>query len=321
MNPKRLVDKLLHQWPAKVICLIIAIFLYVFNQVSLIAKKTFVVPLTIQENGLVMHVGNVPNSVAVNVRASNENINLITINDINASINLDTITQKGVYELPVIIKVSENLQALDPMEVKLKDEKIIVEVDNRDFKFVNVEPSIVGEVSHGYEIEKVEISPSTIMITGPKTILDSLDKIYTKRVNVSNAVVSFTTDTSIQNINKLISVNEEDLFKTSITVVPQNMERIFSVPVDFMNLPTNLKIEGLQPTVQIKLLGTVVYLEDYQVPQRSVQAYLSEITEPGTYELPLHFYFPSTVEITEKSSDTITVTLVENKLNDDTQNE
>ena len=55
MNTKHLLDKILDKWPAKVICLVIAIFLYFFHQASLIDSKTVVVPLQIIENGIVMH--------------------------------------------------------------------------------------------------------------------------------------------------------------------------------------------------------------------------------------------------------------------------
>ena len=51
MNIKHLLDKILDKWPAKAVCLIIAIFLYFFHQASLIDSKTFVVPLNIIENG------------------------------------------------------------------------------------------------------------------------------------------------------------------------------------------------------------------------------------------------------------------------------
>ena len=51
MNTKRLLDKILDKWPAKVICLVIAIFLYFFHQASLIDSRTVVVPLEIIENG------------------------------------------------------------------------------------------------------------------------------------------------------------------------------------------------------------------------------------------------------------------------------
>ena len=143
-------DKILDKWPAKVICLVIAIFLYIFHQASLIDSKTIVVPLQISENGIVMHVGSTPGSVSLVVRADEEVIKNLQTTDIIASIDLDTITKKGTYELPVRITLSENLLAYDPFEVRLKDDSVTIDVDRNAIKYVPLVPSIVGEVAHGY---------------------------------------------------------------------------------------------------------------------------------------------------------------------------
>ena len=92
MNTKRLLDKVLNKWPAKVVCLVIAIFLYFFHQASMIDSKTFVVPLQIIEDGMVMPVGNTPGSVSVVVRAGEEVIKAVLPSDISASVSLDSIT-------------------------------------------------------------------------------------------------------------------------------------------------------------------------------------------------------------------------------------
>ena len=94
MNRKTLIEKLLDRWYIKVICLIVAIFLYIFHQASLIEKKTFTIPLHIVENGIVQHVGNIQNSVALVIRTNPENMKSIYNSDIKATINLDTITEK-----------------------------------------------------------------------------------------------------------------------------------------------------------------------------------------------------------------------------------
>ena len=167
MNTKRLLDKILDKWPAKVVCLVIAIFLYFFHQASLIESKTFVVPLQLEENGIVMHVGSVPSSVAVVVRTSDEIIKSVLPTDITASVSLDDITAKGSYTLPVKITLSENLMAYDPFEVRLKDDSITISVDKKVSKYLPMAPSVVGEVAHGYEIDSITISPSTIEISGP----------------------------------------------------------------------------------------------------------------------------------------------------------
>ena len=227
MNTKRLLDKILDKWPAKIICLVIAIFLYFFHQASLIDSKTFVVPLEIIESGRVMHVGDVPTSVSVTVRATEENIKAVLPNDITATINLNTITQKGTYKLPVHIKLSESLLTYDPFEVKLKDETITLEVDCKIIRYVPLMPSVVGDVAHGYEIDTISMNPSTVEIYGPESVVNATEQVYTTRINVSNAEKNFSTETSYQEPNKLLSVLDEGPFKAEITVKPKVMEREF----------------------------------------------------------------------------------------------
>jgi len=315
MNTKHLLDKILDKWPSKVVCLVIAIFLYFFHQASLIESKTFVVPLQIEENGIVMHVGSVPGSVAVVVRTSDEIIKSVLATDITASVSLDAITTKGSYTLPVKITLSENLMAYDPFEVRLKDDTITIDVDKKVSKYLPMAPSIVGEVAHGYEIDSVNISPSTIEISGPESIVNAIDKIYTTRINVSNAETNFSTETSYQKTNKLISIIDEENFRATISVKPVIMERDFTeIPVEILNLDKELEISGELPLVSIKLSGSMPVLEDYILSKHAVQVNLRDIDEPGTYELPLRYVLPSNLNLIEKSDDELTLTIVRKPL-------
>ena len=311
MNTKRLLDKILDKWPAKVVCLVIAIFLYFFHQASLIESKTFVVPLQLEENGIVMHVGSVPSSVAVVVRTSDEIIKSVLPTDITASVSLDAITAKGSYTLPVKITLSENLMAYDPFEVRLKDDSITISVDKKVSKYLPMAPSVVGEVAHGYEIDSITISPSTIEISGPESIVNAVDKIFTTRINVSNAETNFSTETSYQKTNKLISIIDEENFKATISVKPVVMERDFTdIPVEVLNLDDDLEISGELPLVSIKLSGSMPVLEDYILSKHAVQVNLRDVYEPGTYELPLRYVLPSNLNLIEKSDDELTITIV-----------
>lgn len=315
MNKKRLLDKILDNWPAKVICLIIAIFLYFFHQASLIDSKTFVVPLQIIENGMVMHVGNVPGSVSVVVRAGDETIKSVLPSDISASVSLDNITKKGTYKLPVKIALSESLMEYDPFEVKIKDDSITIDVDRKAIKYVPLMPSIVGDVAHGYEIDSISMSPSTVEISGPESIVNATEHIYTTRINVSNAETNFSTETSYQKTNKLISIIDEENFRATISVKPVIMERDFTeIPVEILNLDKELEISGELPLVSIKLSGSMPVLEDYILSKHAVQVNLRDIDEPGTYELPLRYVLPSNLNLIEKSDDELTLTIVRKPL-------
>lgn len=311
MNTKTLLDKILDKWPAKVICLVIAIFLYFFHQASLIDSKTFVVPLHIIENGMVMHVGNTPNSISVVVRAGEETIKSVSASDITASINLNTITEKGTYKLPVKISLSDNLMAYDPFEVKLKDDSVTIDVDRKSIKYVPIVPSVVGDVAHGYEIESISFSPSTVEISGPESIVNATEQIYSTRINVSNAEINFSTETSCQHLNKLLTVMDEGSFKAEITIKPQSMERVFEeVPIEVLNLDSSLEIKDELPTVMIKLAGTMPVLENYVLTKHTVQVNLREVNAPGEYEIPLRYILPANLQLIEKSDDEIIVTVI-----------
>ena len=312
MNTKRLTDKVLDKWPAKVICLIIAIFLYFFHQASTIDSKTFVVPLEIIENGIVMHVGSSANSVAVNVRADEEAIKSILQSDIAASVNLDMITEKGSYTLPVKITLADSLLTYDPLEVKLKDDTVTIDVDRKAIKYVPIVPSVVGDVAHGYEIDTITMSPSTIEISGPESVVNATDQIYTTRLNVSNAEINFSTETSYQQFNKLITVMDEGPFKAEVSIKTKAMERIFdSVEIEVLNLAESLEFKDPLPVITMKLSGSMPVLENYILSKHAVQLNMREVTEPGTYEIPLRYVIPANLQLVEKSDENLTVTIVQ----------
>ena len=311
MNIKPLLDKILDKWPAKVVCLVIAIFMYFFHEASLIESKTVVVPLRIIENGMVMHVGTAPKSVSVIVRAEEETIKSVLPSDITASVSLDTITEKGIYKLPVKITLSDSLLEYDPFEVRIKDDTITLEADKKSIKYVPLVPSVIGEVAHGYEIDTISMTPSTIEITGPESLVNATEQIYTTRLNVSNAETNFSTETSYQQLNNLLTVIDEGPFKAEVTVKPKNMEKEFdSVKIEVLYLDSSFEIAEELPLVSLKLSGSMPVLENYILSKHAVQLNLYDIKEEGTYEIPLKYVIPANLQLIEKSDDEITVTIV-----------
>lgn len=312
MNKRPLIEKLLDNWKVKVICLIVAIFLYVFHQGSLIEKKTFVVPLTITENGIVMHVGTVPNSVSVIVRTSANDINSIASTDITASVNLDTITQKGVYEVPVSVNISDKLKAFDTFELLVKEQNVVIHVDKKASKYVSLEPYSVGEVAHGYNISDIQMNPSSILISGPESVLNSMDSIQTTKINVSNAEKTFSTEVySLQNATTY-KIVEEGPYRATVVVDPIDDQKEFSdVVIEVLNLKDNLEIQNEIPFITVKLAGYMPVLEAYTMSKHFVQADFNEISEPGDYTIKLKYNVPRNLEISEAPFQEIKVTVVE----------
>ena len=322
MNTKRLSDRILDKLPAKIICFVIAVFLYFFHQASLVDSKTFVLPLQIVEDGMVMHVGNAPKSVSVTVRAEDNDIKSVSADDMTASVNLDTLTEKGIYKLPVTISLKDHLLEIDPFEIKTKDEYVYIEVDKKAFKYVPIEPSVIGDVAHGYEVQNISMNPSTVEIFGPESIVNATEHIYSTRLNVSNAETNFATEVSYQKLNNLLTVVDEGPFKATVSVGPKNMEREFTnVPVEIINVIPSLQVTSEIPTVSIKLSGSMPVLENYILSKHAVQLNLYQIKEPGTYEIPVRYILPSNLQLIEKSDEEFTVTVVETSEEENTSEE
>lgn len=314
MNIRQLINKLLDRWPAKIVCLMLAIFLYIFHQVSLIDKKVYVVPLDIVQDGNVMLVGDCPSSVSVIVRAQPDVISSINPSDLKASINLNIFAESGTYNVPVAVNVAEKYLVYDPFEVRVKPENLKISVETKYAKYVKINPSVSGTVAEGYMIKDIEMNPGSVEIIGPESIVNATKSIQTTGLIVNNAEKNFTDEVNYLEVNKLIRVNNKGPYKATVTVEPEPMTKeylgIHIVPHD---LPENLEIETEIPDIDFTISATVPVLSKYILGANVVQIDLSEIKEPGLYDVPVKFVLPSNFILESKSFESVNINVIERR--------
>lgn len=314
MNIRQLIDKLLDRWPAKIVCLMLAIFLYIFHQVSLIEKKVYVVPLEIVQDGNVMLLGDYPQNVSVIVRAEPEVINTISASELRASINLNQYAESGTYNVPVSVYIAEKYMLYDPFEVRVKPENLTVAVETKLSKYVKINPSVSGEVAEGYMIKEITMNPGSVEIIGPESIVRATKEIQTTGLIVNNAEKNFADDVNYLEINKLISVPNKGPYKATVTVEPQPMTKDYNgIHIVPRNLIESLEIENEIPDVDFTLSGTVPVLGKYILGANVVQIDLREIKEPGEYEIPVHFIIPGNFTLENKSFESVNIKVIERR--------
>ena len=111
MNIKALFEKFTKDWPAKVICLCLAIFIYSFHQIITLDSKTLMIPMQIISDGNLTTKDVCPNFVKVVFRTDSSHIASVNSKDIKAFINLTAYTQEGFYDVPVQVELSEDRTA------------------------------------------------------------------------------------------------------------------------------------------------------------------------------------------------------------------
>lgn len=311
MKANRFFEKILDKWPVKVCCLIVAISIYLFHQASLTDKRSFVIPLTLIEEGGVMHTGDYTSNVTVVVRANMEELSALHSNQLQAFVNLNGIAKSGEYNLPVKVNVADEIMAFDPFEIKVKPEYIKIKVENKDFKYIPLEANVIGEPAHGYEITEVQINPNYVEISGPQTIIENTQKLFLEKVDVTNLTDNQDFSVQYKSLNKLISIKEEGPFNVSVVIEAQEMERtIDNVNVSILGLNESFYLKDDIMPVSITLEGKVVDLENYIPGRRLVTLELQRISEPGEYDLPLAFNVPSYLYLIDSSEKTVHITVL-----------
>lgn len=311
MKANRFFEKILDKWPVKVCCLIVAICIYLFHQASLTDKRSFVIPLTLIEEGGVMHTGDYTSNVTVVVRANMEELSALHSNQLHAFVNLNGIAKSGEYNLPVKVNVADEIMAFDPFEIKVKPEYIKIKVENKDFKYIPIEPTIIGEPAHGYEITEIHVEPNFVEIDGPQTIVENTQKLFLEKIDVSNLTANQDFSVQYKSLNKLLSVKENGPFKVSVIIEAQEMERtIDNVNVSVVGLSERFYLKDDVLPVSITLEGNVVDLENYSPGRRLVTLELQRILEPGEYDLPLTFNVPSYLYFIDSSEKTVHITVL-----------
>ena len=311
MKANQFFEKILDKWPVKVCCLIVAICLYLFHQASLTDKRSFVIPLTLIEEGGVMHTGDYTSNVTVVVRANMEDLSSVHSNQLHAFVNLNGIAKTGEYNLPVKVKVADEIMAFDPFEIKVKPEYIKIKVENKDFKYIPLEPTIVGEPAHGYEITEVQVDPLFVEVNGPQTIIENTQKLFLEKVDVTNLTANQNFSVQYKSLNKLISIKESGPFNVSVVIEPQEMERTLdNVNVSVVGLSERFYLKDDVMPVSVTLEGNVVDLEKYTPAKRLVTLELQRILEPGEYDLPLTFNVPSYLYFIDSSEKTVHITVL-----------
>ena len=311
MKANQFFEKILDKWPVKVCCLIVAICLYLFHQASLTDKRSFVIPLTLIEEGGVMHTGDYTSNVTVVVRANMEDLSSVHSNQLHAFVNLNGIAKTGEYNLHVKVKVADEIMAFDPFEIKVKPEYIKIKVENKDFKYIPLEPTIVGEPAHGYEITEVQVDPLFVEVNGPQTIIENTQKLFLEKVDVTNLTANQNFSVQYKSLNKLISIKESGPFNVSVVIEPQEMERTLdNVNVSVVGLSERFYLKDDVMPVSVTLEGNVVDLEKYTPAKRLVTLELQRILEPGEYDLPLTFNVPSYLYFIDSSEKTVHITVL-----------
>lgn len=306
------LEKLLENWPAKIVSLIAAILVYAFYQISSLETRIMVVPLEIEQEEGLISTSVSESSIRIAIRGNASEITALENKDIKAYADLSPYVQEGKVNVPVRLEYSDSIRMMKDVEIKPQPETVEVTLEKEMVSYIPVKINYTGGPAHGYELEQVTVSPSFIKVKGPKTLVNGLDGIDTDVVLFDELKHNVTVSTEIFALNSQLIAEHEGPVSITATVVPSRMTRKLSdVPVKIISAGQNLEIEAADVYASLIITGNELDVEKYVPSSGLIFADCSSITESGEYDIPVQYSKTSIFTIDSLLPETIHVIVTE----------
>lgn len=115
-------------------------------------------------------------------------------------------------------------------------------------KTVGVVAKFTGSPQSGYFVSQVSVDPPTVAVSGKSSVLQSVDAINTKPIDISGISQNVARQATLD-VPEGISLSDISLkISVKITVSSQSQSREVTVGQNYQNLSSNLKVDSITPS-------------------------------------------------------------------------
>lgn len=132
--------------------------------------------------------------INVILNGNKEELKNVNIKNIRAFVNLENsrIGKSWVYQ----VEITKN-RIPDNIEMSYSPQKVNITVENKISKSIKVLPLITGDLRDGYMLGNIKSTPEYINISGPESVINEINFIETKKINITNETSRINREVSI----------------------------------------------------------------------------------------------------------------------------
>ena len=288
MNWRKLFDRAIENWPAKVLSLAVAIILFVFHRITTLETRFFSAPVIIEQLDAMLPANPYPGMIRVSLRGEANSIYSILDDDIEIYVDMGQYTEPGTYHVPVQWRKKGTALGVEPLQVSVDPPEISFVLDHKISKFVPLTAAFRGQVESGYNLTSFSLNPSQVIIDGPAGIMGGISELYTDLIDLDGRRSDFTVTANIMRRNYMVVIRGSGV--TEFTGVISQIVPVRNIP----NIP--IIISGLSEefTGELEINVGSIHLEGDNLdaihtldPLDFLWVDCSEINEPGIYILPV----------------------------------
>ncbi len=295
---RSIFDRILADWPAKMLSLAGAVALFFFYQLNRLEERPLSVPLLVVSNEEFVPASQYPRTVRLVLRGESNAIYAVLDDDLEATLDLRGYTSAGVWRVPVRVEKKGSALGIDPLEISVDPSDVAVSVEPRVVKEIQVVPSFRGYLEPGYELAGFKLVPSRIEASGPASIMEKLDDAATEPVELTGRSDNFTVRTKIVARDALVRLLSSDIIEFSAEVKKALVYRTYQdLEVSYVGLPDGFVTKTPTPAGSARVAASSTELENFVPSAGVLEADLSAITEPGVYAVAVVPRFPAGFDV------------------------
>lgn len=213
--------------------------------------------------------------------------------------------QVGNLEIPFDKKYIKDWD--DRISITLKNSYISVFVDEKLSRQVAVREVLQGAPAEGSIIEKVQIKPEKVTITGLKSEIVKLDEVVTEPIDITGLQQSKTVEAGIILKGFDQKSVSDNIVKVSLQVGQSKINKRYSyIPLEVVGSEYASKVSS--KTVSIVIQGTPTVISG--VTKKQLNAFIEAASlVPGKYEKEVKVKIPADTVLIETIPQKVTLTI------------
>jgi len=311
LNSRKLIVKIIENWPVKVLSIVLAFILFMFHRLNTMTTRLLSVPLAIETNSALVPASAYPRNVRVTLRGEDNGIQSIADSDIEAYVDLTRYEAEGLYSAPVLIRTKESALGIEPLEIVVYPLKISVQLDRKISKTLPLAAVIKGRVADGFDLISHTLSPPEIVVTGPLGLLESVAEIKTEPIDLDGRNSGFSMEVHIANPNPLLALRGSGTAEFSCFINPTvSVRSIDGIPITLKGLNPDFEADMGGRTGSIRIDGRQSQLDAFQPPPDFLTVDCTGISEPGSYTLPVMVDLPPDFSLIRREPEDLSLTVI-----------
>lgn len=195
------------------------------------------------------------------------------INNLNSKFN--SIVDFSVYKSFISNELGNQIEV-----DQLSPEKVDVLLDKQSTKLIKIEPVLTINFENQYQLDgEIKIKPAVVSVTGPKSVLDTLQNVYTEDVSFNGLEENTTLEVSL-NENYRSQRLSFDLNKVIVFIpVEKFTESTINIPINYINVPDSIELKAIPNEVQLKFMTPLSKLSNLTQSKFNVNVDYSNANE------------------------------------------